>query len=79
MGSFDFNAPADLFPARSRVGQRPIGYRRFDTAAAAIRYAIEEMPAEFLIGTILEVDSDRIDGAAIRLLYDSDEYPFARK
>jgi hypothetical protein len=79
MGKFDFNAPAELYPARSRVGHRPIGYRRFDTAAQAIRYAIEEMPNEFLDGTVLEIESDRIDGAGIRLLYSSNEYPLPRK
>jgi hypothetical protein len=79
METFDFNAPAELYPARSRVGHRPVGYRRFDTAAQAIRYAIEEMPAEFLDGTVLELESERIDGAGIRLLYSSDRYPLARK
>jgi hypothetical protein len=79
MAKFDYNAPADLFPARSRVGHRPVGYRRFETAAEAIRYAVEEMPIEFLDGTVLEIDSDRFDGAGIRLLYSSSEYPLARK
>lgn len=79
MAKFDYNAPADLYPARSRVGHRPVGYRRFDTAAHAIRYAIEEMPVEYLDGTILEIDSERVDGAGIRLLYGSNDYPLARK
>jgi hypothetical protein len=79
MAKFDYNAPADLFPARSRVGHRPIGYRRFDTAAQAIRYAVEEMPGEFLDGTVLEIDSERIDGAGIKSLYGSNDYPLARK
>jgi len=79
MEKFDYGAPADLYPARSRVGHRPVGYRRFDTAAHAIRYAVEEMPAEFLDGTVLEIESGRVDGAGIRLLYGSNEYPLARK
>jgi hypothetical protein len=79
MSPFDFSAPADLFPARSKTGHRPVGYRRFDTAAEAIRFAIEQMPAEFLDGTVLEVESERIDGARIRVLYDSAEYPLAKK
>jgi hypothetical protein len=79
MRQFNFNAPADLFPARSRKGHRPIGYRRFNTAAEAIRYAIEQMPSEFLDGTVLETESERIDGAGIRLLYVHAEYPLARK
>jgi hypothetical protein len=79
MDKFDYNAPADLFPARSKIGHRPVGYRRFDTAAAAIRYAVEEMPAEFFDGTVLESEDNRFDGENIRRLYCSGDYPLARK
>ena len=79
MNRFDFHAPADLFPARSRKGHRPIGYRRFDTAAEAVRYAVEQMPSEFLDGTVMEIENERVDGAGIRLLYESADYPLARK
>ena len=79
MRQFDYNAPADLFSARSRTGHRPIGYRRFSTAAEAIRYAIEQMPSEFLDGTVLEVENERVDGARIRSLYESTDYPLERK
>jgi hypothetical protein len=79
MARFDYEAPAELFPSRSKKGNRPAGYRRFATAAEAIRYAIEEMPSALLLGTILEVDEERIDGDGIRKLYDSPDYPFTRK
>ena len=79
MAEFDYKAPADLFPSRSKKGNRPVGYRRFDTAAEAIRFAIEDMPADYLLGTVLEVEEERIDGAQIRQLYDSATYPLARK
>ena len=73
MAAFDYKAPADLFPARSKTGRRPVGYRRFSSAAA-----IEQMPGEFLDGTILEIENVRVDGAGIRLLYESTDYPLAK-
>ncbi len=79
MDGFDYAAPADLFPARSRVGHRPVGYRRFDTAAEAIRYVMEQMPTEYVDGTIMEIHSARIDGYGIKRLYVSDRYPLPRK
>jgi len=79
MSSFDYNAPADLFPARSRTGHRPVGYRRFSTAAEAIRYAVEQMPSEFLDGTVMESGDERADGFRIKALYDSNSYPLSKK
>ena len=78
MAAFDYNAPADLYPARSKTGRRPVGYRRFGSAAEAIRFAIEQMPFEVLGGTILEVENVRVDGVGIRVLYESVDYPLVK-
>ena len=78
MAEFDYNAPADLYPSRSWKGNRPVGYRRFETAAEAIRFAIEIMPSGLLLGAVLEVEEERLNGHRIRELYDSTAYPFAR-
>jgi hypothetical protein len=78
LSTVDFNAPAELFPSRSRKTRRPMSYRRFDTAAEAIRFAIEELPAALLLGAFLEVDEVRFGGDDIRRLYDSPDYPLPR-
>jgi hypothetical protein len=79
MTIFDYNSTAELYAARSRWPRRQhIEYRRFGSAAEAIRFAIEELPPDFLAGAYLEVDEERFDSTAIRQLYDSADYPLAR-
>ncbi len=77
--SFDYDAPAELFPTRSRKGNRPMGYRRFDSAAEAVRFAIEELPPQLLVGANLEVGEERFNSQGIRELYDRAQYPLARR
>jgi hypothetical protein len=79
MGQFDYTAAAELFPTRRRMPRRqPLGYRRFAQAAQAIRFAMEDLAPELLIGAFLEVDEERYDGDGIRRLYESAEYPLPR-
>jgi hypothetical protein len=77
---FDYEAMAELFPARNRKLKREFTrYRRFDGAAEAIRFAIEELPPKSLLGACLEVEEKRFDSHAMRRLYDSTEFPLARR
>jgi hypothetical protein len=79
MVTFDYDAAAELFPSRNRRSTRqPIGYKRFGHAADAIRFAIEELAPEFLLGACLEVDEARFNSGEIRRLYESVDYPLTR-
>lgn len=77
---FDYSAPAEIFMASARFGRKPpVGYRRFPTAAEALRFAVEELPASLLIGTVLEVLETRFDHQGILALYRKDTYPLPRR
>ena len=77
--TFNYDAVAELFPARNRKATRQsVSYKRFGRAADAIRFAIEELPPELLLGTYLEVDEMRFDRDGIRRLYRHDRYPLSR-
>jgi len=78
MQNFNYNALAELYPSRRYAKSQQAQYRRFDKAADAVRYIIEEMPSKWLNGSFLEVDEQRFEGEAIRRLYDAPEYPLDR-
>src|SRR5437588_7521568 len=69
---FDFAAEAEMFSPMSRKARRqPLGYRRFARAAEAIRFAVEELSPQLLIGTYIEVAERRYESQQIRRLYES--------
>jgi hypothetical protein len=78
MDKFDYSRPAELFTVSS-FGRRRISFRRFGSAAKAMRFAIEEIPGKALVGAVLQVDEERFDHRDIRRLYDDSEYPLVRK
>jgi Arc/MetJ-type ribon-helix-helix transcriptional regulator len=75
MDKFDFSAPAELFPSRNRKIPSKVKYRRFDSAADAIRFAVEELPEPLLLGAYIEVDEERLGHKDIRALYESERFP----
>ena len=80
MRPFSYNTAAELFPAAIRKKKRAgFAYRRFGTAAEAVRFAIEELPADSLNGAYLQVEEARFDQSGIRSLYESDAFPLPRR
>jgi hypothetical protein len=77
---FDYGTPAELFMAKRKGGARqPLGYRRFATAAEAIRFAIEDFPGIRTLGAWMQVGDERFDSDDIHRLYDSGDYPLKRR
>lgn len=72
----DYGAPAELFPAPSHR-RGPLRYRRFDTLAEAVRFAMD-LPAAERAGALIEADEIRYLGAEIVALYDAAGYPLPR-
>ncbi len=78
--TFDYGSPAELFMSKRKVGARQrLGYRRFATAAEAIRFAVEDFPAIRTLNAWLQVGDERFDSDDIHRLYLRDDYPLRRR
>jgi hypothetical protein len=80
MMTFDYTASAELFMPKRKGGVRQqLSYRRFATAAEAIRFAVEDFPAVRTLGAWMRVGDDRFNSDDIRRLYESSSYPRGRR
>ena len=78
--TFDYGVAAELFMGKRKGGPRkPLSYRRFATAAEAIRFAVEKLPAVRALGARMQVGDERFDGDDIQRLYESGNYPMQRR
>src|SRR5690242_7756312 len=75
LNGFDYNAPAELFPSRSRAGRSRSRYMRFDTAAEGLRFVIEDLPPQAALGAYLVIDEARFGLEEMRYLYENAGYP----
>ena len=71
MPPFDYNAPAELFLSKPPKGSRT-KYRRFATAAEALRFAVEDLRIPKAFGAWLEVGDERFDSSEI---LEADDHP----
>lgn len=78
LSTFNFSAPAELFPSRGKHGRSQVRYRRFNTAAEAVKFAVEEMSSAAMLGAYLEVNEKRFGFQEIQALYTHPAYPLKR-
>lgn len=80
ISKFAFEAPAEIYSSGgTRARKGAMNYRRFQSSAEAIRFAVEELPQILQRGTVMEVGDDRFEFADIRALYDREDYPLPRE
>jgi len=78
--AFDYCSQAELFIARRKGSPRKrLVYRRFATAAEAIRFAVEDFPAIRTLDAWMLVGDERFHSEEIHRLYESDDYPLRRR
>ena len=69
---------AELFLAKRTKSSRE-NYRRFATAAEAIRYAVEDLRTPRAFGAWLQVGDERFNSVEIQRLYEASDFPAARR
>ena len=79
MTRFDYTGGAGLYAGKPKAGMIGPRYRRFETAAEALRFAVEDMPHSQQRGSMLEIDEARYNHNQIRALYDAAGYPLSRR
>jgi len=78
ISGFNYSAPAELFPSRIKKTRTKARYMRFDTAAEAVRFVVEDIAPPALLGAYMEVDESRFGVQEIHALYESAAFPLKR-
>ena len=78
LDGFNYSAPAELFPSRIKKSRTKTRYMRFDNAAEAVRFAVEDIAPPALLGAYLEVNETRFGIQEIHALYESAAFPLKR-
>ncbi|MDX2290409.1 MAG: hypothetical protein NW217_16520 [Hyphomicrobiaceae bacterium] len=79
MEHFDFHGPAELFAASGpSLTRQKLSYKRFETGAEAIKYAMEIIGADHLRGVSIETETVRLQATQINELYRRSDYPLCR-
>ena len=79
MTTFNYRLPGEIFVRKTTGMRRPgLTYRRFETAAEALRFAVETLPPTALTACVLETDGKRLGSQELKELYADARYPLAR-
>lgn len=80
MTNFNYNSPGEFYCQKNKAvgGSSGLSYRRFNTGAEAIRFAMEHVPLSTLGTCMLEVDGERFGPKELKALYESSRYPLPR-
>ena len=63
MGAFDYDVSVGLYSGvGTKFRQKTLKYRRFERAAEAIRYVMEDIPASALLGCSIEIADETYVG-----------------
>jgi len=79
VATINYAAAAEFYAGGTARTSRGMRYRRFASAAEAVQFVAEDMPPGFLKGSLLEVEEQRFEGAAILALYTARSYPLQRR
>jgi hypothetical protein len=79
MEDSDYFLEAALYYGKTATRGRTLSFRRFDQAAEAIRFAVEELSPSILNGCRLEIGEADYFGRAILPLYDDGAFPLVRR
>jgi len=77
--TFDYGLPAELFMRKPKVRPQWPSYRRFATAAEAIRFAVEDFRDINRLGAWMWVGNKHFDTEQIRRLYQNGDFPLRRR
>ena len=81
MTDFNYDVPGEFYSRKSPGFRKPSGlaYQRFNTAAEAIRFAMEDISPAALGGCALVVEGERLGEKELKVLYASPNFPLSRR
>ena len=80
MQAIQYSSPAEIYVPNGLKGRRNnMAYRRFATAAEAIRFIMEDLSKTRQVGSVMEVNERRHYHNEIRALYEDDAFPLERQ